>query len=121
LSKNRSLPLVTGTLAPVAAPARRHLPLATASRAVDRRYRPTHAIWEITLRCDLACRHCGSRAGRARPDELDIVACLDLVRQMAELGVLEVSLIGVAGPHPPRPVSPSYFAVRRALASANSR
>ncbi|HXI59213.1 MAG TPA: radical SAM protein [Polyangia bacterium] len=85
---------MTGTLAPVAAPARRHLPLATTSRAVDRRYRPTHAIWEITLRCDLACRHCGSRAGRARPDELDTAACLDLVGQMAALGVLEVSLIG---------------------------
>jgi MoaA/NifB/PqqE/SkfB family radical SAM enzyme len=48
----------------------------------------------VTLKCDLACRHCGSRAGRARPDELDTNEALELVRQMAELGVLEVSLIG---------------------------
>lgn len=56
--------------------------------------RPIYAVWEITLACDLACRHCGSRAGRARPDELSTEQCLDLVRQMAELGVREVTLIG---------------------------
>ena len=45
-------------------------------------------------RGDLACRHCGSRAGRARPDELSTDECLDLIAQMAQLGVKEVSLIG---------------------------
>lgn len=84
----RTLPL-----APHAAPARRHLPLAAASRPVDG-VRPIYAVWEITLACDLACRHCGSRAGRARPDELATTECIDLVRQMAELGVREVTLIG---------------------------
>ena len=72
----------------------RHLPLLGASREVDRRHRPVHAVWELTLRCDLACRHCGSRAGRARPDELDLAEAIDLVAQMAELGVQEVTLIG---------------------------
>jgi len=48
----------------------------------------------VTLRCDLACRHCGSRAGHARPDELSTAECLDLVEQMADLGVLETTLIG---------------------------
>ncbi len=52
------------------------------------------AVWETTLRCDLACRHCGSRAGRERPDELDTSQALDLVRQMAALGVMEVTIIG---------------------------
>jgi radical SAM protein with 4Fe4S-binding SPASM domain len=85
----RSLPL-----APKAPPARRHLPLAPEARAVDRRWRPIYAVWETTLKCDLACRHCGSRAGRERPGELDTAECLDLVRQMAELGVLEVTVIG---------------------------
>ena len=85
----RSLPLV-----PKAPPALRHLPLAPSARAIDRATRPIHAIWEITLRCDLACRHCGSRAGRERPDELSTAAALDLVGQLAALGVLEVSLIG---------------------------
>ncbi|MES1207444.1 MAG: radical SAM protein [Pseudomonadota bacterium] len=84
----RSLPV-----APDAPPARRHLPLAFESRAADQ-VRPIYAVWEITLRCDLACVHCGSRAGRARPDELTTAECLDLVDQMADMGVREVTLIG---------------------------
>ena len=84
----RSLPF-----APLADPARRRLPLAEDVREHDA-VRPIYAVWEITLRCDLACHHCGSRAGRARPDELSTAECLDVVRQMAELGVTEVILIG---------------------------
>jgi radical SAM protein with 4Fe4S-binding SPASM domain len=85
---NRGLPM----LAPSAG--RPRLPLATEARAVDRAARPSYAVWELTLACDLACRHCGSRAGRARPDELTTEEALDLVRQMRDLGVQEVALIG---------------------------
>ena len=81
-------------LAPVAPPARRELDLAADVRALDREARPILAVWEITLACDLACGHCGSRAGRARPDELTTAEALDLVDQLAELGVVEVVLIG---------------------------
>ncbi|MCA9610241.1 MAG: radical SAM protein [Myxococcales bacterium] len=86
--KRASLPI-----APHAPSAKRRLPLLE-PRDKDARYRPIYAVWEITLACDLACRHCGSRAGRDRPDELSTEECLDLVDQMAELGVKEVSLIG---------------------------
>jgi radical SAM protein with 4Fe4S-binding SPASM domain len=85
----RSLPI-----APRPGPALRHLPLAPEARDVDRLWRPIYAVWELTLKCDLACAHCGSRAGRTRPEELDTAACLDLVAQMAALGVLEVTVIG---------------------------
>ncbi|HEU0034287.1 MAG TPA: radical SAM protein [Kofleriaceae bacterium] len=81
-------------LAPKAPPARRNLPLADQVRAIDRQARPILAVWEITLACDLACGHCGSRAGRARSDELTTAEALDLVDQLAELGVFEVVLIG---------------------------
>ena len=61
----------------------------------DRRdYTPVHVVWEITLACDLKCQHCGSRAGRRRPDELTTAECLDLVAQLARLGTREVTLIG---------------------------
>ncbi|HJL17966.1 MAG TPA: radical SAM protein [Sandaracinaceae bacterium LLY-WYZ-13_1] len=80
-------------IAPDAPKGKRRLPLLD-PRPEDGRYRPIYAVWEITLACDLACRHCGSRAGRDRPDELTTAECLDLVDQMAELGVQEVSLIG---------------------------
>jgi radical SAM protein with 4Fe4S-binding SPASM domain len=85
----RQLPLV-----PEAPLGRRHLPLADESRDIDRRAVPIYVVWEVTLKCDLACRHCGSRAGRERQNELTTTECLDLVRQMAELGVKEVTLIG---------------------------
>lgn len=81
-------------IAPQAAPSARRLPLADEARPVDQRWQPVYAVWEITLRCDLACRHCGSRAGRERPDELTTGEALDLVAQMAELGVKEVTVIG---------------------------
>lgn len=89
MSTLRRLPL-----APQAPPAKRGLPLLGQSRSIDKRTRPIYAVWEITLRCDLACRHCGSRAGRARHDELSTDECLDLVHQMAALGVMEVTVIG---------------------------
>jgi MoaA/NifB/PqqE/SkfB family radical SAM enzyme len=62
-------------------------------RQVDR-VRPIYAVWEITRRCDLACHHCGTRAGHPASDELDTEECLDLVAQMAALGIKEVTLIG---------------------------
>src|SRR5271156_1407812 len=81
-------------IAPNAKPGARNLPLADEARDVDRKSRPIYAVWEITLACDLACRHCGSRAGHGRPDELTTAEALDLVDQMADLGVKEVNLIG---------------------------
>lgn len=56
--------------------------------------RSTYAVWEITLKCNLACSHCGSRAGDSRVDELTTAEALDLVHQLAEVGIKEVSLIG---------------------------
>ncbi len=85
----KSLPI-----APLAPKAKRNLPLADQARDKDHRWRPIYAVWEVTLQCDLSCRHCGSRAGRERPDELTTEEALDLVDQMADLGTLEVTLIG---------------------------
>lgn len=56
--------------------------------------RTAYAVWELTLRCNLACRHCGSRAGDARSAELSTAEALDVVSQLADVGVTEVTLIG---------------------------
>ncbi|MEH2459883.1 nif11-class peptide radical SAM maturase 3 [Nostoc sp.] len=56
--------------------------------------RISYAVWEITLKCNLACQHCGSRAGHTRANELSTAEALDLVRQMAEVGITEVTIIG---------------------------
>jgi radical SAM protein with 4Fe4S-binding SPASM domain len=79
---------------PVLSPAHSAPPLEASARPRDCQTVPRYAVWELTLACDLSCRHCGSRAGHARPDELDTAECLDLVDQLAALGVQEVSLIG---------------------------
>ncbi len=55
---------------------------------------PAYVVWELTLRCDQACRHCGSRAGPARPEELTTAEALDVVSQLAAARTREVVLIG---------------------------
>ena len=86
----RRLPLA----APREGPPRRHLPLLPDVRAEDREARPGYVVWELTLKCDLRCRHCGSRAGKARAGELTTEEALRLVNELAEMGTREVTLIG---------------------------
>ncbi|HTZ68867.1 MAG TPA: radical SAM protein [Roseiarcus sp.] len=55
---------------------------------------PVYVVWEITLACNLKCMHCGSRAGHRRAGELNTAECIDVVRQLADLGTREISIIG---------------------------
>ncbi len=83
---------------------RRRLPIVDALPVPDdRRIKPTqpgelptprYAVWELTLACDQKCVHCGSRAGHARSAELTTDECIDVVKQLRELGVGEVTLVG---------------------------
>ncbi|HET9934220.1 MAG TPA: radical SAM protein [Polyangiaceae bacterium] len=86
------------------------LPLAAEARPQDLSARPRVAVWELTLRCDLSCAHCGSRAGKPRDRELSTEECLRLVDELAALSVLEVSLIGGEA-H----LHPGFLPVLRAL------
>ncbi len=61
---------------------------------VRARPHPAYVVWELTLACDHACRHCGSRAGEARAGELSTEEALDVVRQLSAMGTREVVLIG---------------------------
>ena len=58
------------------------------------RYRLDSCVWEITLACCFSCKYCGSGAGKARDNELTTAECLDVARQLAELGCRRVSMIG---------------------------
>lgn len=60
-------------------------------------YRPRYCVWELTLACNLRCTHCGSAAGRPRPDELTTTEALDVVAQLADL---ECRLITLSGGEP---------------------
>lgn len=57
-------------------------------------HHPAYVVWELTLRCDHACTHCGSRAAVARDDELSTAEALRVVDDLAGLGAREVVLIG---------------------------
>jgi len=56
--------------------------------------KPVYVVWELTLRCDHACLHCGSRAGVERDAELSTDEALGVVQQLAAMGAREVVLIG---------------------------
>ncbi len=51
-------------------------------------------VWEITLACCFNCKYCGSSGGKARADELTTEECMDVARQLKELGCRRVSMIG---------------------------
>lgn len=50
--------------------------------------------WELTLACNLRCRHCASAAGLPRPNELSLEEALALCDQFPALAVREVHLTG---------------------------
>ncbi len=58
------------------------------------KYNLNCAVWEITLACNLECKHCGSSAGTARKNELTTNECFKLCEDLAEIGCKEVSLMG---------------------------
>jgi radical SAM protein with 4Fe4S-binding SPASM domain len=51
-------------------------------------------VWELTLRCNLRCLHCGATAGSARPDELTTAEALRVADELAALKTDEVTLMG---------------------------
>lgn len=55
---------------------------------------PAYVVWELTLRCDHACTHCGSRAGAPRASELGVTEAVRVAGELADLGAREVVLIG---------------------------
>jgi radical SAM protein with 4Fe4S-binding SPASM domain len=65
-------------------------------RTIDRAgaYVPKTCTWELTLRCNLDCGHCGSRAGRPRHDEMDEATALRVMGELAALGCEKVTLSG---------------------------
>ena len=61
---------------------------------INSQFRPVYVVWELTLKCDLACRHCGSRAGRPREEEMSLDEAKHIADQLAKMGAKEVTFIG---------------------------
>jgi radical SAM protein with 4Fe4S-binding SPASM domain len=58
------------------------------------RPRPVYVVWEITMKCDQPCQHCGSRAGPARDNELSTEEAFAICESLGRLGAREVTVIG---------------------------
>lgn len=56
--------------------------------------RPLLSVWEITAGCNMRCLHCGSSCDFVDPDELTTEEALEVVRQMKEAGLKEITLSG---------------------------
>jgi radical SAM protein with 4Fe4S-binding SPASM domain len=55
---------------------------------------PIYVVWELTMKCDQPCQHCGSRAGQARENELETAEILAVAKDLVRLGTREVTVIG---------------------------
>jgi radical SAM protein with 4Fe4S-binding SPASM domain len=78
--------------------------------------RPAYVVWELTLRCDQPCTHCGSRAGEARPSELTTEQALRVVSELAGMGTEEIVLIGGEAY-----LHPGFLEILEAIAKAGIR
>jgi len=57
-------------------------------------WKPVFAVWELTLKCNMRCRHCGSSADKARPDELSTEEALLLCDNLGALKTEQLTLLG---------------------------
>lgn len=55
---------------------------------------PVNLTWEVTLRCNMNCRHCLSDAGRALEGELSTAECLRVLDELATLKVFQINIGG---------------------------
>lgn len=57
-------------------------------------YTLTGCNLELTLACTLRCLHCGSRAGKARKNELTLEEWFSVAKQIIDLGCRSLTMIG---------------------------
>lgn len=57
-------------------------------------YSPITGVWEITMGCNMKCKHCGSSCTHALPGELTTEEALKLCDDIAGLGLMWITLSG---------------------------
>lgn len=55
---------------------------------------PESVVWEITFACNMRCIHCGTAAGKRRPDELTTDEALKLIDDLKSLGCRHITISG---------------------------
>ncbi len=61
---------------------------------IRKKYAPYSALFELTLRCNMRCIHCGSSAGDQRTKELSTEEWMQVVNELADMGCKFVTLLG---------------------------
>ena len=59
-----------------------------------KQYIPMSALFELTLRCNMRCIHCGSSAGLKRSKELTTKQWTQIINQLSEMGCRYIGLLG---------------------------
>ncbi len=57
-------------------------------------YKPVTAVWEITMACNMRCRHCGSSCASALEDELTTGEALALCADLGRMGFEWITISG---------------------------
>jgi radical SAM protein with 4Fe4S-binding SPASM domain len=57
-------------------------------------YKPTAAVWEITMDCNMRCKHCGSSCLGPLPDELTTEEALAMCDALKRIGLQRITLSG---------------------------
>lgn len=58
------------------------------------RYKPSTAVWELTMGCNMRCKHCGSCCENPQSDELTTEEAFKLCDDIGKLGLSYVTLSG---------------------------
>ncbi|MCW4010261.1 MAG: radical SAM protein [Candidatus Bathyarchaeota archaeon] len=57
-------------------------------------YAPFLVVWDFTHKCNLRCKHCYSKSGAVREEELTTQEALDVVDQLGDAGVTALAFSG---------------------------
>ena len=57
-------------------------------------YKLLNGVWELTMECNMRCKHCGSSCAVEQEDELTTLEALNLCDELKELGMEYITLSG---------------------------
>lgn len=63
-------------------------------KMLSKKYVPYGSLYELTLKCNMRCIHCGSSAGLSRKKELTTEQWKNVTRELSEMGGKFVTLLG---------------------------
>lgn len=64
------------------------------TKTTDVKYIPFVAVWEITMNCNMRCKHCGSSCEGPLPDELTTEEALEMCDALKRIGLSRITLSG---------------------------